>query len=290
MSGEAPRDPHGHPLGGHAPAEHHAHSGWFYTGIAVFLGVLTFIELGPLFGWYNLPATVLIALSVVKFTTVVALFMHLWDDDGIFTRVFLAPLIGAALMVMVLMTLMHTWSPSPRDDVFPIAERWGDTYNGTCSSWLVSSTSNRTYCASPPISQERIAMFMPKGNTSPSGPPAVDLTGKSEPEVLAALMTRGEQIYTGNCAACHQPTGLGLAGAYPPLAGSDYFTDKTTHAKIVINGLAGPIVVAGQPYNGVMSAFGALSDFNIAAVATYERNTWGNNLGVVLPEDVKAAR
>ncbi len=217
MSGEAPRATDAHAQ--HDPEEHHAHSGWFYTGIAVFLGILTFIELGPLFDWYNLPAGVLIALSVVKFTTVVALFMHLWDDDGIFTRVFLAPLIGAALMVMVLMTLMHTWAPSPRKDVLPIAERWGDTYNGTCSSWLVSATSNRTYCASPPISQARVAMFLPKNTGSASGPPAVDLAGKSEEEIKAALVTRGEQIYKGNCEVCHQPTGVGVPGTYPPLAG-----------------------------------------------------------------------
>ncbi|MBA2320860.1 MAG: c-type cytochrome [Deltaproteobacteria bacterium] len=284
--------PHGHPHGGGGGDDpHHAHhSPWFYAGIAVFLGILTLIELGPLFDYYNLPATVLIGLSVVKFFTVVAFFMHLWDDDSIYTRVFGAPLLGAIAMVAVLMTLFHTWSPSPRPENFAVLERQYENWNGECSSWLYSAGTNRRYCASPPIPVERIALFAPKGGGSASGPPAADLTGKSPDEVMALLMKRGETLFNANCSACHQVDGKGITGTYPPLAGSDYFADPTTHAGIIINGLAGEIVVNGTPYNGVMASFGQLNDYNIAAIATYERQSWGNNLGVLLPEQVAAAR
>ena len=46
----------------------------------------------------------------------------------------------------------------------------------------------------------------------------------------------------------------------------------------------------GVAYNGAMPPQGALSDYDIAAVATYERHSWGNNDGIVLPDDVKAVR
>jgi len=273
--------------------EHHAHGPMFYAGIAVFLGVLTFIELGPLFGWYNLPIPALMMLSLVKFFTVVAFFMHLWDDDAILTRVFAAPLVGALLMVMVLMTLFHTWRPSPRDDNFAVVERFGDNYAGECSSWLRSHISNRMYCASPPIEPERIAAFAPAGGgASQGGPASVDLSGKSDDEKKEILAKRGEELYKQNCQACHQESGAGVPGAFPPLAGSDYagFLDPVQHAGIIIKGLNGKIVVKGQEYNGAMSAFGTLSDYNIAAIATYERNAWGNAHGIVTPEQVASAR
>jgi mono/diheme cytochrome c family protein len=271
-------------------AEHSHHSPWFYVGIAVFLAIVTAGELGPLFKLYNLPATVLVALSCVKFFTVVAFFMHLWDDESIYTRVFGAPLFGAIAMVAVLMTLFHTWAPSPHKDNFAVVERHYENYNGNCSSWLHSAVSNRSYCASPPIDPARIAMYAPKAGGSPSGPPPVDLTGKTDEEKKELLMKRGEQIFTGTCATCHQPDGKGIPGTYPPLAGSDYIPDAQGHAKIIINGLGGAITVNGNQFNGNMAAFGVLNNYNIAAVATYERNSWGNALGVVMPEDVEAAR
>ena len=280
------------------PSEHsgahddHAshHSPWFYAGIAVFLGVLTLIELGPLFNYYNLPATVLLLLSCVKFFTVVAFFMHLWDDESIFTRVFGAPLIGSIAMVAVLMVLFHTWAPSPRDENFAVMERHYENYNGECSSWVHSAVTNRVYCASPVIDQARVAMYAPKAGGSPSGPAPVDLTGKSDEEKKELLMKRGALLFTSTCASCHQADGKGIPGTYPPLAGSDYLPDAKGHAKIILEGLSGPITVNGAPYNGNMAAFGGLSDYNIAAIATYERNSWGNALGLVLPEDVQGAR
>ncbi|MBE0624844.1 MAG: cytochrome c oxidase subunit II [Burkholderiales bacterium] len=97
------------------------------------------------------------------------------------------------------------------------------------------------------------------------------------------LKARGEKVYAANCAACHQPTGKGLPPAFPALDGSRMATgDKNAHIGMVLNGKAGT----------AMAAFGKqLSDTDIAAVITYERNAWGNKAGdAVQPAEVKAAR
>jgi cytochrome c oxidase subunit 2 len=97
------------------------------------------------------------------------------------------------------------------------------------------------------------------------------------------LMERGEKVYTANCAACHQANGEGVPGAFKPLKGSPIATGPVAgHLDIVLHGKTGT----------AMAAFGPqLSDADIAAVVTYERNSWGNNKGdVVQPADVKAAR
>lgn len=86
----------------------------------------------------------------------------------------------------------------------------------------------------------------------------------------------GKNVYTNSCAACHQPDGKGIAGAFPPLANSDYFNADAKRAiGIVKNGKSGPITVNGSPFNGVMPALG-LSDADIANVLTYVSHNFGN--------------
>lgn len=100
---------------------------------------------------------------------------------------------------------------------------------------------------------------------------------------LDELKQRGEAVYTQNCAACHQPTGKGLPPAFPALDGSKIATGpKGGHLNIVLNGKGG---TAMQPFGK------QLSDADIAAVVTYERNAWGNKGGdMVQPAEVKAVR
>jgi len=115
-----------------------------------------------------------------------------------------------------------------------------------------------------------------------------DKEAANAPVDEATLVKEGEKVYGARCASCHQPTGQGVPGAFPPMAGSEFVTGKPEeHAKIVLNGLNGSITVKGQSYNGVMPAWkDVLSDREIAAVLTYERNTWGNHAGVVTPDQV----
>lgn len=95
------------------------------------------------------------------------------------------------------------------------------------------------------------------------------------------LMQLGEATYMAHCAACHQPTGLGLPPTFPALKGSAVATQGsvTDHITLVLNG------------KGMMPPFGKqLSLQEVAALVTYERNAWGNDTGdVVQSSDVKAA-
>ncbi len=274
--------------------EEHAHRPiWFYLVVATFLTILTAVEVGPLFELYNLPVEVLLVLSVVKFAVVVALFMHLWDDANVFSQVFVIPLLGAGAMVLVLTLLFWGIYPSPRQDSYPVAERHWTSYSQECTSWLRSSISNRWYCASPPIDADRLALYnAPKGGAGGGGLTlkATDLAKLSPVDAKAALISHGETLYGQNCVVCHQKNGAGIPGAFPPLAGSDYIDDPATHASVIVHGLNGKIMVNGTEYNGAMQPFGNLSDVDIAAIATYERNAWGNDLGVVTTEQVAAAR
>jgi len=119
------------------------------------------------------------------------------------------------------------------------------------------------------------------------------------------LISHGKEVFGANCAACHQAGGQGIPGTFPPLVQGKAFSasgDMMQHltergflkdGKIVMGPVKNhlDIVLHGIP-GTAMQAFGSqLSDADIAAVITYERNSWGNNTGdVIQPSDVKAAR
>jgi mono/diheme cytochrome c family protein len=88
----------------------------------------------------------------------------------------------------------------------------------------------------------------------------------------------GAQAFTTHCVACHQATGLGIAGAFPPLANSEWVNDSAkVLAMILLHGIEGNLTVAGKSYAGQMPAFKEkLSDAEIAAVASHIRSQWGN--------------
>jgi len=105
------------------------------------------------------------------------------------------------------------------------------------------------------------------------------------------VMARGQQVFLSNCAACHQPDGTGLPGAFPPLAGSDYLLgDRKQVMATALFGLSGPITVNAADYNGVMPSQGHLPDEDLAAVLTYVLNSWGNDGAAVSAEEVAALR
>ena len=98
---------------------------------------------------------------------------------------------------------------------------------------------------------------------------------------LQDLMQRGEKVYAANCVACHQANGRGNPPAFPPLAGGKLTTGaKDGHVDIVLN---------GKP-DTAMQSFKQLSNVELAAVITFERNSWGNKAGEVQPAEVKARR
>ncbi len=109
----------------------------------------------------------------------------------------------------------------------------------------------------------------------------------------SAAMAAGEQAFA-RCVVCHQATGQGLPGAFPPLVGSEWATGKVDiPIAIVLHGLQGPITVAGGQYNSLMMAYGTgaeMSDEEVANVLTYVRASWGNTASAVTAEDVARVR
>ena len=109
----------------------------------------------------------------------------------------------------------------------------------------------------------------------------------------------GRNAYLGTCATCHQPTGAGVTGVYPPLAGSEWVNGPSSRViRIVLYGLKGEIHVGGRVFNAAaMPVFGRVAgsayswnDEKIAAALTYVRQEWGNKAGPVSAEEVTAAR
>jgi nitrite reductase (NO-forming) / hydroxylamine reductase len=102
----------------------------------------------------------------------------------------------------------------------------------------------------------------------------------------------GEAAYLAHCAACHQPNGMGLPGAFPPVAGSDFLTtnDKPKVIASILQGMSGKLLVNGVEYNNVMPAMSHISDADIAHIVNYIYNSWGNPGGMIAEKDVAASR
>lgn len=107
----------------------------------------------------------------------------------------------------------------------------------------------------------------------------------------------GKKQFEQVCASCHQQTGLGVEGIYPPLAGSEWVSGTPDHLiRIVVHGLKGPVSVKGKQFGAAaMPAFGKVagsgynwSDDRIAAVLSYIRQAWGNTAGPITADQVAA--
>ncbi len=118
-------------------------------------------------------------------------------------------------------------------------------------------------------------------------------------ELRAALPAAGSDravdaaaLYAARCAACHQASGAGVPGAFPPLAGSEWLAGNPRRlAALVLHGLTGPITVKGTSYSGAMPAFAAqLGDAEIAALLTHLRANWGAGAGAVTRDAVAQVR
>lgn len=126
--------------------------------------------------------------------------------------------------------------------------------------------------------------------TETSASPESSMAAASAAPANGAAASDGAKVYSTNCSSCHQASGQGVEGTFPPLAGNPVVTgDPKKVIGIVKNGLNGKIEVKGHSYNGMMPAWGQqLSDGDIAAVITYVRSSWGNKAGAVTADQVKA--
>ncbi|WP_027892509.1 c-type cytochrome [Calidithermus chliarophilus] len=102
------------------------------------------------------------------------------------------------------------------------------------------------------------------------------------PVAFTQSAQQGATIYQ-QCQGCHQPTGTGIPGVFPPLAGHipEVLAAKGGReylVQVMLYGLTGEITVKGQKYNGAMPAFAQLSDDQVAAVLNHVSTSWGNKL------------
>ena len=124
----------------------------------------------------------------------------------------------------------------------------------------------------------------------PGGPTLSTATTVEAPLSPADL---GKKLYNSNCANCHQGSGEGQPGSYPPLAGSEWVLgSKQRLTAIMLGGISGPLNVKGSSYSTqVMPGWsGNFNDEKLADIMTYIRASWGNTAGPVKAEEVAAGR
>ncbi len=108
---------------------------------------------------------------------------------------------------------------------------------------------------------------------------------------LKTSAERGKAVFMQTCMVCHQPTGLGLPGAFPPFDGSEYVQGDTRRlVALVIKGYAGPITVKGVNFNNILIAvdmqFPILKEnVKLADVLNYIRTAWSNKADTAITPD-----
>ncbi|MDZ4290175.1 MAG: c-type cytochrome [Prosthecobacter sp.] len=130
------------------------------------------------------------------------------------------------------------------------------------------------------------AIAWPNKPGVPPPPVIVPLTAEQQKR-----FDHGKMIYGGLCAACHQPTGLGLEGLAPPLVDSEWVlgpADRVT--RIILHGLGGPVNVGGRTWRLEMPPLPQFTDEDIASIQTYIRREWEHNASPVTPEEVAKIR
>lgn len=196
-----------------------------------------------------------------------------------------------ATPLLLLLSLTIGCDAKPEDKQ-AIRDRYEGHYTGPCNAWAVSPATGRTYCSSPKLGFSTEAAYAAAAPKKADDSAFAGFDAKSPDEKKALLVAEGEKVYGANCAACHQATGMGLPPSFPPLANDPVVNGGPVDEQIhtVLNGLNGK-VINGVAYAGAMSPFAAtLTDNQIAAVITFERNSWGNNGGIVEPAQVLAQR
>ncbi|MCK9538312.1 multicopper oxidase domain-containing protein [Dokdonella sp.] len=133
--------------------------------------------------------------------------------------------------------------------------------------------------AAPPVTAAPAVAGTAPPPVEPSGPYAFDAQ-------------RGATLYTTHCSACHQASGMGLPGAFPPLKGDASVLDADPARQIdaILHGLHG-VEVGGVVYPSAMPPFASvLGNADVADIINHERSSWGNRGKPVTADDVKQRR
>jgi mono/diheme cytochrome c family protein len=122
-----------------------------------------------------------------------------------------------------------------------------------------------------------------------SAPPVLGLPPELEKRI------RGQKIYSAKCAACHQENGVGVPGQFPPLKGSEWVlaAGPDRIARVILDGVAGPITVKGAVYNNAMVPWRKqMNDEEVSDVLTFIRSNpeWGHSAAMVEEDVISAIR
>jgi len=180
------------------------------------------------------------------------------------------------------------WVPelAVKKDAIPgyVTETWADLtregrFSGQCAE-LCGTWHSRMPIEVEVVSEERFGSWIQEQKQMMLA--AVGEASLDKDWTQEELMEKGRADYNTKCAGCHQITGKGLPPAFPALKGGAIATGSIdAHLDIVLNGKQGT----------AMTAWNQLTDLELAAIITYERNAWGNDTGdVIQPRDIKAAR
>jgi len=179
----------------------------------------------------------------------------------------------------------------------PKDQSWGVTPPAAATGgWTVASPAPMAVVDTAPAAPSESAGTTAEAAASDApAEPAAQQTAGGWDEAL------GQQVYAANCASCHQATGAGIPGAFPPLAGHapelvSVDGGRTYLVDALLYGLQGQISVSGVSYTGVMPAWAFLSDEQIAAVANYTLYSWDNDAALpdgfapITPDEVAGER
>ncbi len=203
---------------------------------------------------------------------------------------------GRKIRLVVTSTdVIHSWwvpAFGVKQDAIPgfIKESWfrvdaPGTYRGQCAE-LCGVGHGFMPIVVEAMAPEQFAAWKQEQKASAEAAQAAAQAAASKVFTFDELKSQGEKVYNTTCAPCHQPTGQGIPGTFPALDGSAIVNGpKAAHLDRVFNGKPG----------SAMPAFGKLkmlSDSDIAAVITYERNSWHNKVvapnNIVQPAEVAA--
>ena len=196
--------------------------------------------------------------------------MQLSPSDRTFMRHFaimIAMLGGTAIVLMIIGSFVFMSLPK--------ASRQSEIQMAGTRITPVSAV----YTDASAVAAATPAASAPAASTAPSGPYAYDAA-------------KGKTLFDSTCAACHQATGEGVPGSFPPLKGNQVVNDANPAQQIetILNGRQGT-VIDGKTYPGAMPPFGGqLSDLQVADIANYERSSWGNRGKHLTPADVAKVR
>ena len=290
---------------------HGKHSGTgLYITVAIILAVITYLE----YAIVEFPPTwmssswvlfLVVAMSIVKFWMVIWFFMHLRDDPKIYTGFFSSGMVigvGTFVVLIAMFILPRAVAPVMMGDVM-VADVAHAPYGAAALSddqrdLIESDGASRSQA-------QRAQTPRPRDGSLVVTPPAASANGFAlrsdeleaapatafDPEPDGPLVAEapdaivfdtelGTSTYQA-CAGCHQPTGAGIAGVFPPLAGhaADLYRAEGGRPYLIgvmLYGLQGQIVVDGSTYNGLMPAFSHYEDDAIAAVLNHVVTAWGN--------------